>query len=201
MSLYARGVVTCLTIAFGVVFGSLTPPAPAYGQSSGSKAETHMRFMWEAAKQSQNAQVVLAFRNSFPDSPYDMEALVLLTELMQTARSAQPAQPEPTIILSSVPSEEVSFTGILHGRGAALDGQSIAKLLQGSPAYPPVGDLPKEAWADKQCSSCHKWDTATLCSQSKSYLWSGNQTAMQKKHPLGTEFKVVLRDWAQGDCR
>lgn len=81
----------------------------------------------------------------------------------------------------------------------AIDGQSIAQLIQGKPHFSPVQGLDKSFW-DKQCSGCHQWTKERLCEQAKNYM-TNSPYVLRLQHPLGTRFKVALGMWAKNGCQ
>ncbi len=81
----------------------------------------------------------------------------------------------------------------------AIDGKSIAQLIQGKPHFSPVEGLDKSVW-DNQCSNCHQWTEERLCDQAKTYV-TNDVSVLRLQHPLGTRFKVALGRWAQNGCR
>lgn len=81
----------------------------------------------------------------------------------------------------------------------AIDGKSIAQLIQGKPHFSPVEGLEKAVW-DNQCSNCHQWTEERLCDQAKTYV-TNDVSVLRLQHPLGTRFKVALGKWAQNGCK
>ena len=81
----------------------------------------------------------------------------------------------------------------------AIDGKSIAQLIQGKPRFPPIEGLDKSFW-DKQCSGCHQWTEERLCEQAQNYA-SNDAYVLRLQHPLGTRFKVALGRWAKNGCK
>jgi uncharacterized caspase-like protein len=81
----------------------------------------------------------------------------------------------------------------------AIDGRSIAQLIQGKPHFSPVEGLEKSVW-DNQCSNCHQWTEERLCDQAKTYV-TNDISVLRLQHPLGTRFKVALGRWAQNGCK
>lgn len=81
----------------------------------------------------------------------------------------------------------------------AIDGKSIAQLIQGKPHFSPVEGLEKSVW-DNQCSNCHQWTEERLCDQAKTYV-TNDVSVLRLQHPLGTRFKVALGKWAQNGCK
>lgn len=94
----------------------------------------------------------------------------------------------------------VTFTAPLSGAGKPLDGLSISEIIKLKPKHSPLEGLPKIAWEDKSCSSCHKWNQAALCEHGARYQGDIWNRAKEKSHPLGGGFKRVLRAWAADGC-
>lgn len=81
----------------------------------------------------------------------------------------------------------------------AIDGKSIAMLIQGKPLFSPVEGLEHSVW-DTHCSACHQWTKDRLCEQAKVYA-ANDVAVLRLQHPLGTRFKVALGRWAKNDCQ
>lgn len=81
----------------------------------------------------------------------------------------------------------------------AIDGKSIAQLIQGKPRFSPVEGLEKQAW-DRHCSACHQWTKERLCEQAGTYDRI-DVSVLRLQHPLGTRFKVALGNWAKNGCK
>lgn len=81
----------------------------------------------------------------------------------------------------------------------AIDGKSIAQLIQGKPRFSPVEGLEKQAW-DQHCSGCHQWTKERLCEQAGTYDRI-DVSVLRLQHPLGTRFKVALANWAKNGCK
>ena len=81
----------------------------------------------------------------------------------------------------------------------AIDGKSIATLVQGKPLFSPVEGLDRKVW-NNHCSACHQWTKERLCEQAKTYV-TVDTSVLRLEHPLGTRFKVALSRWAKNDCQ
>lgn len=81
----------------------------------------------------------------------------------------------------------------------AIDGKSIAQLIQGKPRFSPVEGLDKAVW-DQHCSACHQWTQERLCEQAATYA-NIDVSVMRLQHPLGTRFKVALGNWSKNGCK
>lgn len=117
--------------------------------------------------------------------------------------SADDAQVALNILRQKIPKLEESgpilFDRPIHFGDSAIDGKSIAQLIQGKPMFPPVEGLDKSIW-DTHCTSCHQWNQARLCEQAQNYV-KVDTSIMRLEHPYGTRFKVALANWAQNGCK
>lgn len=102
---------------------------------------------------------------------------------------------------AALPPAELTFTSLLTTGGADIIGKSLEQLITGSPLYPPIEGIPEELWKGQQCSNCHEWTQAALCTQGKTYLTASNERALTKTHPYGGGFKQTIRTWAENDCK
>jgi len=96
----------------------------------------------------------------------------------------------------------VNFTAPLKLGAPEVDGKSLAQLIAGVPAFPPIEGLPPEAWRGKPCATCHQkaWTKATLCEQGRFYLKAGETRRLSVNHPFGHGFSQALQSWAANDC-
>lgn len=111
-----------------------------------------------------------------------------------TPLPAQPAAP-------GAAGHQVRFTVPLTEGDAAVRGKTLEQLISGSPLYPPIKELPDEAWRGKHCTDCHSWNRENLCTQGRNYAGATAERSLAKKHPYGGSFKANLLRWAQNDCR
>jgi uncharacterized caspase-like protein len=81
----------------------------------------------------------------------------------------------------------------------ALDGKSIAQLIEGKPIYSPIDGLDKAEW-DHPCATCHNWTRERLCTQSGRYDRE-DISVLRLQHPYGARFKVALANWARNGCK
>lgn len=123
------------------------------------------------------------------------------------AQTAAPAPPQDEAAIAALRARipDLATDGaiffdipILFG-DPAIDGKSIAMLIQGKPRFSPVEGLDKKFW-DNHCSACHQWTKERLCEQAKTYV-SVDTSILRLEHPLGTRFKVALSRWAKNDCQ
>ena len=97
--------------------------------------------------------------------------------------------------------QDIRFAMPLTAGPPSILGLSIAQLIQGSPLYAPIEGLPKAVWQGKTCSNCHKWTQPALCDQGKFYVKEGDAVVALPQHPMGGEFKLVLKAWASQGCK
>lgn len=95
--------------------------------------------------------------------------------------------------------EPVTFEKAMQDGADGLDGLSLADLINRSPIYPPIKDLPPQVWKDKTCNNCHSWTKDDLCDQGLRYLSSAN-ASMTKLHPYGGTFKRRVAVWSSQGC-
>lgn len=81
----------------------------------------------------------------------------------------------------------------------AIDGKSLAQLVEGKPLFTPIEGLDKAEW-NNSCSSCHQWTRERLCEQSQRYDRS-DAGILRLQHPYGPRFKVALANWAKNGCK
>jgi len=115
-----------------------------------------------------------------------------------------PVPPEPVSeappVAAGVPENEIiTFTSALISDDPALNGRTIADLIEATPLFPPIEDLPEEFWKGQSCGNCHNWTQERICTQAQTYVGAGEE-ALQKKHPLGGAFKRKLQTWAAAGC-
>lgn len=78
--------------------------------------------------------------------------------------------------------------------------RSIEELAKGTPLHAPFEGLEEAYWKTQQCSNCHNWDKASLCTQGSFYSSVDEEALGRIKHPYGGEFKSNLRRWANQGC-
>ena len=144
---------------------------------------------WNVIKDSGDAALISQFRENFPGSKFDLDALVILAALI--AQSDTGDAPN---------AGGVKFSEPLAGFGDTLESYSLSQLLTASPAFPPIEGLPDEFWKEKNCANCHQWTQESLCTQATHYTTDENVHRLNIKHPLGRPFKEALKVWAEGGC-
>ena len=183
-----------------------TPPASASlpaGPSQGEQA------LIGKAQSSGAVADYEAYLQAYPSGTFATLADAELRALRITDAPTAPPPPAPPAAPAPAPSAQgatpapssqlLTFQSPLIGRSAAIDGRSIAQIIEGSPHYAPVEGLPDSYWKGKTCSNCHHWTKAALCDQGKTYLTQSGSIALTKQHPLDG-FKQVLRDWSAAGC-
>lgn len=172
--------------------------ATAHGVSAQTAEETTA---WDAVKTSQTSAEVIEFIERYPEGAFIPEAKALLIDLLWTELDG--GSIAPAVTQAETPAEDfvaVTFTSPLTVGTSDVIGKSIEELIDGSPLFPPVEGLPDAFWKEQQCSNCHEWEQANLCTQANSYLSDAGGENLTKKHPYGGGFKLNLRNWAQGGC-
>ncbi len=82
---------------------------------------------------------------------------------------------------------------------APVRGKSIQEMIDTIPYFPPIEGIPEDQWK-KKCTSCHKWDKATLCDQGKSYATT-RKAVLRHPHPFGGTLKTAIMRWAESGCK
>lgn len=144
---------------------------------------------WNQIKDSGDPVLITKYRENFPGSIHDLDALVILAALISKSDTGD----APMVGV-------VTFNDPLQGFGETLTGQSIRELLTSSPMFAPVEGLPEEFWKGKVCNDCHEWTQEALCTQATHYTKDENVNRLNVQHPLGRSFKEALRAWSEGGC-
>lgn len=175
------------------LFHPATAPAtaPAAPAAPGTNAE---ETLWTSVKDSGDRTQVQLYLWTFPQGAHRTEAEALLAALAQP----KPAAPAPADGQGAV---EVTFTSPISGGEPQIVGKSIQELIKSQPLYPPFEGVPDELWKGQQCTNCHEWTMERICEQARFYITEQAERSLDKPHPLGTEFKQHLRNWAMGGCR
>lgn len=79
-----------------------------------------------------------------------------------------------------------------------VNGQSLKKLAETIPLFPPIEGLEKALW-EKKCSTCHKWNKQRLCQQGGTYAKLARHV-LRHQHPFGGAYKIALMKWAKSGC-
>ncbi len=158
--------------------------------------------LWEQVKASRDPVQIMLFLRGYPGSPFVAEAKAMVSELMgqQTAGvSPAPVAEQAPAPEDEVPPSPVTFTSDFPS-GEGISGKSIEDIIAGGPLYPPIEGIPDEVWKGKRCSDCHAWTRDALCTQAQTYAAESVERALEQPHPMGTDFKRGLRDWARQGC-
>jgi hypothetical protein len=118
------------------------------------------------------------------------------------APSAPVAAPAPAPVASTMRAEDtLRYDQPIPFGPYPVNGHSIAEIVTTfTPLFPPIEDLPEELWKDKHCTTCHKWDKATLCQQGATYV-KAPKYALRIQHPFGGTLKVALMRWVKSGCQ
>ena len=181
-------IIPAIIALFFALFAPLQSPVFAQDDSS-----IVIEQIWKSIKTSRNPDYVIAFRQQFPKSKFDQEALALLSTLL-VEKVEETDQQETD-------EARISFLDPIKGYTPFLNGNTIAQLLNSRPLFTPIEGLPDEVWKDKKCSGCHQWTPDDLCVQATHIAKPANANRLEIEHPLGTQFKMVLKDWAEDGCQ
>ena len=95
----------------------------------------------------------------------------------------------------------ITFTSPLLLGEDGVRGKALVELIVGTPHYPPIEGIPEELWKGQKCSSCHEWTKVRLCEQAGFYATPEGASSLKKPHPLGADFKLQLKSWAESGCQ
>ena len=157
---------------------------------------------FEAAQKTGTLAAYQAFLTSNPASSFTEAVQAEIAALSAAPRAAVPSVDSvDAATTAAIGAEVVSFAAPLTVGPKDIMGRAIAELINLSPLYAPIAGLPKEAWANLPCSTCHKWTEAALCDQAKFYVKEAAPLVALTQHPLGGAFKLTLRQWGAGGCK
>ena len=180
---------------------------PLAGHAAGP-ADAEELAMWERVSISGDAEQLSGFLQRYPDSERAGEAKALMLDALmnppepavapvgEAASPAALANGAP----ASAPDSTLRFDTPLAGIDPADSPRSIEELRRGSPVFAPIEGLPEELWKGAQCSDCHQWDQATLCTQGNFYVSAKDEAVTRLPHPYGGFFKAMLKRWAAEGC-
>ncbi len=174
--------------------GQETPTGPA-----SETLQSEESLAWNAVKDSEASADIFAFVELYPNGEFTKVAQARMIDLLWIELAA--TSPVPST--EAIPSQDVvavTFSAALVEGAPEIVGKSIEELIKGSPLFPPVEGLPESYWKAEECSSCHEWEQANLCTQANTYLTDAGATNLTKQHPYGGTFKQNLRNWAIGGC-
>ena len=152
-----------------------------------------------------------AFLAAYPDSGFVEIARAELEALLAAPAKAAPE----SVAVTDTPALDVSaaealerdlgsapilFSQALITGPAEFVGKSLEQLILSTPKFPPIDGLPEEVWKEQHCTNCHQWTQAALCDQGNFYVSQPIERSVNKDHPLGGGFKLILRKWAESGC-
>ena len=178
--------------------------AETSGQAVPTGVDPDETAAFEVATELATVEGYEAFAKQYPDSVF-LEVARAEIEALKAAAAATPPAPDvdpaTAALEAELAAQVVTFSGPLVLGNAAIIGQSIEHLITTTPLFAPIEGLPDEVWKDKTCDTCHQWTPEALCTQATTYLGQNAQRSLALAHPLGNEFKLTLRAWAQGGCQ
>ena len=149
---------------------------------------------WAIASQSGSSETLNTFLAVFPDSGYAEEARSLVSGLADDERRREFEDSIFAMVGQVTYDEPMNF-----GNGAII-GHSLASISALTPLYSPVEGLPESYWKEQECSSCHQWTRAELCTQASTYIERKPLEYQAKQHPFDGLLKINMRNWAIGGC-
>lgn len=173
---------------------SAAPAAAAAGGGGPSSVEEKL---YQVATAQGTRDAFEIYLRVFPRGVYADLARLEIAAMAQAAAGTAPAGPSPQ---RPLPDRRVTFVDPLVSDVPEVDGRSIAMLMNSSPLFTPVEDLPDSYWKDQTCGSCHAWSEDRLCDHATRYLGSGAAGALAKPHPFGGALKENLAAWAAAGC-
>ncbi|MCR8723317.1 caspase family protein [Frigidibacter sp. ROC022] len=167
-------------------------PKPA-GPSAAEKAA------FDAAQAAGTVELWEAFLRDFPDSLF-REAAEIELAAAQAKEQHDPDVNPPGGEVAPL-TAEIFFDQPLVEGGDNVLGKRIDEIILGSPMFVPFEGIPDEVWKGKQCANCHEWTQEALCDQGNFYVSKDTPDAFGPIHPLGGQFRQVLKAWAGQGCR
>lgn len=162
---------------------------------------------WEAVKANGTSTDVFAFIEEYPNGAFVQEAKAYMIDLLwiELAETKADAGAETVVEVAvertdATTLDQLTFTTPLTEAAPEIVGKSFEEIVKMTPLFPPVEGLPEEYWKNKDCSACHQWEQANLCTQANTYLSDAGGENLMKEHPFGGSFKLNLRSWALNDC-
>jgi hypothetical protein len=144
-------------------------------------------------------------------TPVDGWSVLRYMAALSPAEAAAPpvaaaAPSAPVAAAAAAPAAAIRPEDILHFDHPIpfgpfpVNGHSIKELIESTPLFAPIEDLPDEVWKEKKCTTCHKWTAERLCDQGKTYVKSPRY-ALRIQHPFGGPLKVALMGWVKSGCQ
>jgi hypothetical protein len=194
--MFEKLVTTCaILVATGTALSAQTTATETVEESALSEEAA----AWEAVKGSETSGDVFAFIERFPNGEFTKEAKARMIDLLWVEMAAS----GPTPVTEEETQQDVvpvTFNTPLTLGAPDIVGKTLAELIEGSPLFPPIEGLPEEYWKTQECSNCHEWEQANLCTQANSYVSVAGAENLTKQHPYGGTFKLNLRNWALEGC-
>lgn len=174
--------------------------AVVFATSFATAQDAAEKAAWEIAQQGKTSEEVFAFIEQYPNSVYAKDAKAYMIDLLWKELAEETPQQTALVTEPVETSTTVLFSQPLTEGSVDVIGRSLEELIASSPSFPPVEGLDEAYWKEKQCSNCHEWKQANLCTQANTYLSDAGAENLIKKHPYGGAFKLNLRVWAEGGC-
>lgn len=152
------------------------------------------RDFWSIASKSNSFETLTTFLETFPESAHSEEARSLVIGLEDDKRRRE----FEDSIFATV--GQVTYDAPMNFGNRAIIGQSLASISALTPQHSPVEGLPESYWKDQECSGCHQWTRAELCTQASTYIEKKPLEYQSKKHPFDGLLKINMRNWAMGGC-
>ncbi len=176
--------------------GDVAVPTPQPQPAAPDPAE---KAAFEAAQVSGKAEDWEAFLEQHPDSMFREIAESELAAAIDKSR--HDPQENPPGGKAGPLTADIFFNQPLREGGDNVRGKTIAELILGSPLFPPIEGLPDEVWKGKHCFNCHEWTQKALCDQGNFYVKNEVDDGLGAIHPLGGQFRQVLKAWGGQGCK
>ncbi|MEX0284446.1 MAG: caspase domain-containing protein [Paracoccaceae bacterium] len=175
---------------------------PAEGATVSNGPSDVEEKLFRLASAQGTAMAYQMYLRMYPSGTYADVARLEVAALAQAEASESDAggarvasDPDP------IPEQTVTFIDPLVSDVEAVNGRSIAILMNTVPLYSPMDGLPDVYWKDQACGSCHEWSEDRLCDHATRYLGAAREYAEATPHPFGGGLKKNLRFWAAGGCQ
>ncbi|WP_238705183.1 caspase family protein [Parasedimentitalea marina] len=188
-----------------VIAAELAPPA----QEAAVPLSDAENLMFQTAQVDGSLAAYEAYLQTYPDGTYAemarSEVIALSKGTAEDPQAGPEAEREVEVEPEQIPAQPesgtITFASPLESGLGVVAGRSLAELITGSPAFPPIEGLPEAYWKDQTCSNCHQWNQDRLCTQANAYLNLTMQRSLTKQHPFGGVMKRALKSWATGGCQ
>lgn len=156
------------------------------------------RLMFDLAMSDDTIHSYEVYLQSFPNGQFAEQATERLAALQIEADTVtRKAESNASVTASDI----VTLNTRLTAGNSHVRGRTIQELIDSSPQFPPIEDLPEALWKDQTCSSCHQWTPQALCDQGETYVQRPAAGNLAKEHPFGGGLKLNLRRWAMDGCK